>query len=270
MLLPTVDVVEADVHDRRRLGELVGDVDAVINLIGILHQRRDGDFRRVHVELPASIVEACKRAGVKRLIHMSALPASIDGASDYLRSKGEGEALVVASELDWTVFRPSVIFGPGDSFLGLFARLMRVLPVMALASPGARFQPVYVGDVAHCFAQSATDERTHGRRYDLCGPKAYTLRQLVEWVGEVSGHVRPIVPLGRGLSSLQARVLEMLPGKLMTRDNLASMSVDNVCSGPFPPVFGIVPATLESVAPSYLAPAAKHGRYDEFRASSGR
>ena len=141
---------------------------------------------------------------------------------------------------------------------------------VALAAPNARFQPVHVGDVAHCFAQAVTDDRTIGQRYELCGPKVYTLRELVEWVAETTGHLRPIVPLGPALSRLQARVLEIAPGKLMTRDNLASMSVPNVCSAPFPAVFGIEPAALEAIAPDYLAPAAARSRYDTFRAHSGR
>jgi NADH dehydrogenase len=129
---------------------------------------------------------------------------------------------------------------------------------------------VHVGDVAHCFAQSVVDDRTIGQRYELCGPKAYTLRELVEWVAETSGHVRPILALGPKLSRLQAHMLELAPGKLMTRDNLASMSVPNVCSRPFPEVFGIEPVALEAIAPDYLDPAAIHSRYETYRAHSGR
>jgi NADH dehydrogenase len=268
--LPTIDVVEADIHDRTTLRRLVGDADAVVNLVGILHEDRRQTFDRVHAGLPASVVEACRHAGVRRIVHMSALGAASDAPSRYLRSKAAGEAAVAGSGLDWTIFRPSVIFGRGDSFLTMLAGLMRVLPVVALAAPNARFQPVWIGDVAHCFARAVDDPRTIGQRYDLAGPRVYTLRELVHWVGETSGHLRPVIPLGPGLSSLQARVLEHLPGPLMTRDNLASMSVDNVTGAPFPEVFGVTPATLESVAPEYLAPAAIHSRYEGFRAHSGR
>ena len=163
-----------------------------------------------------------------------------------------------------------MIFGPEDSFLNLFAQLARMLPVVALASPNARFQPVYVGDVAHCMAHALTDDATIGQSYDLCGPTAYTLRDLVRYVGQVSGAVRPILPLGPRLSRLQATVLEMLPGPLMSRDNLASMTRDSVCGCAFPAVFGIAPSALEAIAPEYLAPAARHSPYDAYRAGGGR
>ena len=270
LLLPTVDVVQQDVHDPKSLEALVRRCDAVVNLVGILHEQGRETFDHAHVELARKVVTACLGSGVARLVHMSALAAAPDAPSRYLRSKGEAQALVEASGLKWTVFRPSVIFGRGDSFLSLFARLVRWLPVVALAAPDARFQPVHVGDVAHCFAQAVGDDRTAGQRYELCGPNAYTLRQLVAWVAETTGHVRPILGLGPAMSKLQARVLELAPGKLMTRDNLASMSVPNVCSGPFPAVFGIEPAALEAIAPDYLAPAAIHSRYETYRAHSGR
>jgi NADH dehydrogenase len=269
-LLPTVSIVEVDIHDPVQLAKLAARADVVVNLVGILHEQGGQTFERAHVELTQKVVAACKRAGVRRYVHMSALGADPDGPSRYQRSKGAAERLVVDSGLDWTVFRPSVIFGRGDSFLSLFAKLVALLPVVALAAPDARFQPVWIGDVAWCFARSVDDDRTIGQRYDLCGPRAYTLRELVAYVGKLTGHERPIVPLGPGLSSLQARMLELLPVKLMTRDNLASMQVDNVCDGPFPAVFGIVPKPLEAIAPEYLGPAAVRSRYDEYRAHGGR
>jgi NADH dehydrogenase len=222
------------------------------------------------VELARTLTAACAAAGIRRFLQMSALHADPAGPSRYLRSKGEAEAIVRSSPLGWTIFRPSVIFGPEDSFLNLFARVARLLPVIALASPNARFQPVYVGDVAHCMAQALTEEASEGENYDLCGPGVYTLRELVRYVGEVSGAVRPIIPLGAGLSKLQATVLEMLPGQLMSRDNLASMSRDSVCDCPFPATFGILPTAMEAVAPEYLAPAAMRSHYAAYRAGSGR
>jgi NADH dehydrogenase len=270
ILLPTVEVVEADVHDPATLERLCVGAAAVVNLVGIIHEDGPGDFERAHVELPRKVIAACQAGGTPRLVHMSALGAAADAPSQYLRTKAAAEALVGASGLRWTIFRPSVIFGPEDAFLNLFARLSRMLPVVALASPKARFQPVYVGDVAHCFVQAVDDDLTHLARYDLCGPKAYTLRELVAYVGEVTGAVRPIVSLGPALSRLQATVLEHLPGKLMTRDNLSSMQKDNVCDCPFPAVFGISPAAIEAVAPQYLAPAAQRSPYNSFRETSGR
>lgn len=270
ILLPTVEVVEADVCEPRVLAGLVQDAAAVINLVGILNPSGRDTFERVHVDLARSLVAACEAAGVPRLLHMSALGAAPDAASRYQRSKAEAEAIVTASHLAWTVFRPSVIFGPGDGFLNVFARLSAALPVIALGCAGARFQPVYVGDVAHCFVHALSAEITFRARYDLCGPRAYTLRELVTYAGEATGAVRPILTLGPGLSRLQATVLEHLPGKLMSRDNVLSMQADNVCSCAFPSVFGIEPAALEAVAPQYLAPTARRSAFDALRAQGGR
>lgn len=264
ILLPTVDVVQADILDPGTLDRLVGNADAVVNLIGILH----GDFRRVHVELPRQIVEACHRHGVPRLVHVSALQADPAAPSQYLRSKGEGEQLVLAAQgdrLQTTILRPSVIFGREDHFLNLFAQLARRLPVIVLACPGARFQPVHVDDVARAVVTSLGEAHTFGQRYDLCGPRVYTLRQLVEYVVHAAGLRRPVFGLGRSLSMLQAAVLEHLPGKLMTRDNIRSMSVDNVCQCDFPAAFGFAPAPLEAIAPLYIADATPRGRYRWFR-----
>jgi uncharacterized protein YbjT (DUF2867 family) len=270
ILLPTVDVLEADVHDSNALAQLAAGADAAVNLVGILNESRRGNFERTHVELVGKLIAACGEARVPRLLHMSALHADPAGPSRYLRSKGEAEALVAHAGLAWTIFRPSVIFGREDSFLNLFANIERVLPVIALACAQARFQPVYVGDVAHAFLRALDDDRTHRQRYALCGPRVYTLRELVAYVGELTGYRRPIVPLGAALGTLQAGVLELLPGKLMSRDNLASMRVDSVCDGGFPAVFGMQPTALEAIAPTYLAPAARRDRFSGLRAQVGR
>jgi NADH dehydrogenase len=270
ILLPTIEVVEEDIHDQKVLDRLFAGSAAVVNLVGIISESGGNTFDRVHAELPRKVIAACHNAGVSRLLHMSALGASADAPSRYLRSKAAAEAMVAASGLAWTTFRPSVIFGSEDKFLNMFATLARMAPVIALASPKARFQPVYVGDVAQCIVQSIGDEITFGSRYDLCGPKVYTLQELVAYVGEITGSVRPILKLGPTLSSAMATVLEHLPGKIMTRDNLASMRRDNVCECPFPAVFGLTPATLESVAPTYLSPSARRSPYDRYRAESGR
>ena len=262
ILLPTVDVVKADIHDTAALERLVSQAHAVLNLVGILH----GDFQRVHVELPRKVVEACRRHGVKRLVHVSSLAAGADAPSAYLRSKGEAEKLVLAAEgVQTTVFRPSVIFGQEDHFLNLFARLARALPVIVLASPNARFQPVHVDDVARAVTAALADPRTFGQSYDLCGPRVYALRELVEYVVRVAGLRRPIIGLNPSLSMLQAMVLEHLPGRLMTRDNVRSMQVDNVCACAFPEVFGFAPTPLEAVAPLYLSGATPRSRYRWFR-----
>jgi NADH dehydrogenase len=270
ILLPTVDVVETDVNEPRALRELLAGATAVINLVGILNETGGATFERAHVELARNLVDACRAAGVTRLLQMSALGADPAGPSRYLQTKGNAEAIVTLSDLRWTVFRPSVIFGREDSFLNLFARLSRLLPIIALAAPHARFQPIYAGDVAHCFVQALDDYLTGLARFDLCGPRVYTLEQLVRYVGEVTGAVRPIIRLGPALSRLQATALEFLPGKLMSRDNLLSMQKDNVCDCPFPAVFRITPVALEAVAPQYLAPSARRSSFDPYRASGSR
>ncbi len=268
-LLPTVELVGADVHDPVALAAVVRGCDAVINLVGVLHDARGPrGFAGTHLLLAHKVVEACNTGGVRRLLHMSALAAAPDAPSDYLRSKGDAERVVLGSGLDVTVFRPSVIFGPDDRFLNLFAELARLLPVMLLASPAARFQPVYVADVAAAFVQALTDRATFGCRYDLCGPKRYTLRELVAYAGAVSGHPRTIIGLNRTLSLLQAAAMELLPVKLMTRDNVRSMDIDSVCDCAFP--FGIKPQALEAVAPSWLAARTPRARYQRLRDVAGR
>jgi uncharacterized protein YbjT (DUF2867 family) len=264
ILLPTVDVAPANIHDPAQLAAFVRGADAVINLVGVLHDGRgDRSFQAAHVELARKVVAACRESGIGRLLHMSALSSARDAPSRYLRTKGEAEAIVRESGLGWTVYRPSVVFGPGDSFLNLFATVLRYSPVVALACPGARFQPVFVEDVAAAFVKGLADIGSFGRSYDLCGPRVYTLRKLVEYVGTVTGRRRPVVGLNDALSYCQALAMELLPVKLMTRDNYYSMKVDNVCSCDFP--FGIAPAALEAVAPSYLGQRTPRARYQEFR-----
>ena len=270
LLLPTVQVVEGDPCDSAVLARYAAGATASINLVGVLHERGRQTFERAHVELPGLLVAACKGAGIRRILHLSALGAGADAPSRYLRSKAAGEAVITASGLAWTLFRPSVIFGPEDTFLNLFAKLSRLLPVIALAGANARFQPVYVGDVAACIVAALSDDETSGQRYDLCGPHVYTLEQLVRYVGEVTGSPRPIVPLGPTLASLQARVMEWLPGPLLTRDNLLSMQRDNVCDCAFPSRFGVAPSPIEATAPGWLAPASRSSRFDSYRAQSGR
>jgi NADH dehydrogenase len=270
LLLPTVRVIEADANEPATLARYTRGVTAAINLVGILHERGRDTFERAHVEFPRALVAACRHAGVSRILHMSALGANPDAASRYLRSKAAGEAVIAESGLAWTIFRPSVVFGRGDTFLNLFATLAQWMPVIPLACASARFQPIFVGDVAACFSRALVDDDTIGERYALCGPNAYALEDLVRYVAETSGHPRPIAALGPALSDLQARVMERLPGPLLTRDNLASMRHDNVCEGPFPPRFGLAPAALEAIAPEYLAPLALHSRFDLFRARGDR
>lgn len=269
ILLPTVEVVTADVHAPGVLRELIEGTDAVINLIGVLHDGRgNASFAAAHVELARKTVAACREAGVTRCLHMSALAAAVDGPSAYLRSKGKAETVVRESGLDETIFRPSVIFGRDDSFLNLFAALQRYLPILFLGCPDARFQPVFVEDVAAAFVTALETPESVGKSYDLCGPGTYTLRELVEYVGRTTGRARPVIGLSDRLSYWQAWAMEWMPVKLMTRDNYYSMQADSVCACEFP--FGIRPVALEAVAPVWLAQTSPRSRYQRYRDRAGR
>ncbi|MBS4098047.1 MAG: complex I NDUFA9 subunit family protein [Sulfuricella sp.] len=254
-VMPEVEVHEANIHDPAHLAHEFAGMDAVVNLVGILHERNRGDFERAHVELPRKVVAACRAAGVKRLLHMSALGASPEGLSNYQKSKGRGETLVREADgpdLRVTIFRPSVIFGCGDSFLNLFGKLLQWAPIFPLGSPNARLQPVSVVDVARAYAVSLANPATDGQTYELCGPRVYTLQQLVEHVRTVLGYRRLVVPLGDLASYLQAWAMEFAPVKMLTRDNYYSLQSDNVCACPFPAIFGFAPMPLEVEAPFCL------------------
>jgi len=275
-LVPCVRRVVANVHDPLDLADLFAGADAVINLVGVLH---DSDstmpygrrFAAAHVDLPRKIVAAMKETGVRRLLHMSALRAADDAPSAYLRSKAAGEAVVMAAggDLDVTVFRPSVIFGPGDSFLNTFAALSKVFPILPIAGGKTRFQPVYVGDVADAFVAALENPDTRGKIYELCGPQVYFLQQLVEYASALSGHPRPVIDLPGVLARLQASLLGLLPNPPMSRDNLRSLQVDSVSDGrlAFPAWH---PQPLEAVAPTYLTPFCARARLDEARRRASR
>ncbi len=275
-VMPTVELAECDVHDRKQLVRQLRGCDAVINLVGILNEgRAAGTFQRAHVELPRKLVEACRETKVRRLLHMSALNADAGrGKSYYLRTKGEGENLVhTAAREDFLVtsFRPSVIFGPEDTFFNRFARLLKWTPwVFPLACPEARFAPVYVGDVAEAFSRALADHDAAGRHYDLCGPDVYTLEELVRYVARLTGRRRIILRLNDLLSRMQARALSLVPGKPMTMDNYRSMRIDAVCRENGLPRLGITPTSIDSVVPVYLARRRLRERYAAFRSNARR
>ena len=270
ILLPRVRVVECDIMDDEALHDALAGADAVVNLVGILHEGRGATFSEAHAELPERLAEICRAVGITRLLHVSALNADVAAPSAYLRSKGRGEQAVKRSNLAWTIFRPSVVFGAGDTFLALFAKLARLMPVMFLACPDARFQPVWVEDLAQAVAQSVDDPATVGQSYNLCGPKVYTLSELVAYAAQCAGAKPRIVGLNASLSMLQAVVMELLPVKLITRDNVLSMRADSVCNCDFPKVFHFAPTPLEAVAPEYLAGDTPRAGYLRFRTVAGR
>ncbi|MFP4130287.1 MAG: complex I NDUFA9 subunit family protein [Halorhodospira sp.] len=275
--LPRLQLIEADVHDERELVRHLGGCEAVINLAGILNERRGArgeDFRQVHVELPQRVLEAARRAGVPRYLHMGALGASPEAPSGYLRTKGEGEQRVLASdpqEVAVTSFRPSVIFGAGDHSLSRLAGLARLAPgILLLPSPAARLQPVYVGDVARALVAALEDFYSAGRAYELCGPRVYTLRELVAYVVELRGLRRRVVGLPAALSKLSARLLGALPGRPLTLDNYRSTEVPSCCQEDGLAELGIRATPLEAVAPAYLGREGRQSRYQEARQEAGR
>jgi uncharacterized protein YbjT (DUF2867 family) len=274
-LLP-IDVIEADVFDPIQLASFVEGADAVINLVGTLHGRRADpygpEFAKAHVELPTKVVSACEGKGVHRLIHVSAIGADSRGPSMYLRSKGDGERAVHASSMvASTIFRPSVVFGPEDQFLNKFAFLQRVFPLIPLAKPDGRFQPVYVDDVAKAIVNVLDLDAASGRTYELGGPTVYTLEALVKYCGDVIGKHARIIRLPDALARLQAMTFEMAPGEpVLSRDNLDSMKVDSILSAPLAPELGLEPTAIEAVAPVYLTGASLRSRFNTFRASAGR
>lgn len=250
--------IDAGVHDAgsSSLAELMQGHVALINLVGILNEPRHTGkvFEQVHVGFTKNALTAAHRAGVPRYLHMSALGAdAVSGSSYYLRSKGAAESWAhefgASHNIAVTSFRPSVIFGPGDSFLSRFPALARLMPgVFPLACAEARFAPVYVGDVCDQFLGALRDPGKAGQRLDLCGPRDYALRDLVAYAARVSGHPRRVLPLPDWVARLQARALEWAPGKPFTRDNYASLQTASICAPDCPRQ----PTRIEHIAPDYL------------------
>ena len=275
ILLPMIDVVEADVHDPAALARLMTGVDAVVNFVGILHSREGSpwgrDFERAHVALPKAIAAAAKAAGVRQLVHVSALGAAEGAPSGYLRSKAAGEAAIRAGGVDWTIFRPSLVYGDGKCFLSMFAGLLKMFPVFPLAGADTRYQPVAARDVARCIVHALDSDDSIGQVYPLCGPRVYTMRELVQLTGRTIGRDPCVIGLPGPLASLQALALELAPGPtLMSRDNLRSMSVDNVCDAGCTLPFGFTPALLESEIGRCLADFTPTDRFERARSKARR
>ncbi len=274
--LPGVEVREADVHDDTALLRVLSGCDAVVNLVAILHGS-EREFTQVHVALPQRLARTCASVGVRRMLHVSALGLGPPGSAEpsrYLRSKAAGEAaLHAAAGLELTLLRPSVIFGAEDRFLNLFAQLQAVFPVLPLAGADARFQPVWVEDVAEAIVRCLQRPATIGQTIECAGPEVWTLADLVRAAGRWSGHPRPVLPLPRALGRLQALAMECLPGApLMSRDNLDSMSAPNVAGGVLPGLdwLGIAAAAVGTIAPGVLGRTDGRRRLEPLRAAARR
>lgn len=263
---PGVQLVQADVHDPQVLAKHFAGADAVISMSGILNESGgENSFQRVHVQLVEAIIKACRKAGVTRLLHVSALNAG-KGSSRYLESKGEAESLLrAADDLNVSIFQPSVIFGRCDAFFNKFAEMLRLAPVLPLACPKSQLQPVYAGDVAAVMAASLDDPMTWGQTYELAGPKRYTLKELVQWTAKTIGKRRLIVGLPGPLSAVMAMVMNLVPGKPLSWDNYKSLQTDNVSNKNDFAYFHIDPRSIDLVVPDYLTGSIRQRRLQALR-----
>lgn len=276
IVLPGLDLVETNIHDPEQLKRQLSDCDTVINLVGILNEKGNSGkgFRRAHVELAEKLIAACQENGIHRILQMSALNAdATNGKSHYLRSKGEAEDLLHANNagINVTSFRPSVIFGSEDSFFNRFANLLRVTPLFfPLACHGTKFAPVYVLDVAEMMAHSINDPDSYGQRFQLCGPKTYTLEALVNYTAKAITVKRTIIPLNDILSRIQAAIFDFVPGKPFSTDNYLSAKTDSICACNDLERYDIQATSIESVVPQYLTNTSYRSHYTEFRSTAHR
>ena len=274
-VLPGLVLENCDVYDAAALAERFRGQEVVINLIGILNERGFGGsgFRRTHTELTRGALQAARSAGVARLLQMSSLGAAVDAPSYHLRSKGEAERLIQSDsgQVDWTIFKPSVIFGPGDSFLNRFAALLGALPlVFPLAKPNAQLQPVFVDDVVEAFVRCLHGGASSRQIYELGGPQRYSLREIVAFVAKITGRRRLIIGLPDGIARLQALVMDFVPGKPFSSDNYRSLTVDSVCREDGFARLGIKPRSMNGAARQYLGADEDNARLSRDRAAVGR
>jgi uncharacterized protein YbjT (DUF2867 family) len=275
LVLPGLTLENCDVYQEAQLSESFRGNDVVINLVGILNERGfgGGGFRRAHTELTRTVLQAARSAGVTRLLQVSALGAATDAPSYYLRSKGEAEKLIHEqhSALDWTIFKPSVMFGPGDSFLNRFSGLLGAIPLaFPLARPGARLQPVLVDDVVDALLRCLHGGACSKRTYELGGPQVYTLREIVELVAKLTGRRRAIVGLPNFAAWLQGFFMNFVPGRPFSTDNYRSLTVDSVCKEDGLAKLGIRPQSMVAAARQFLGTLEDNARLSQSRAAAGR
>ena len=282
ILLPKLDLIETDIHNSENLKTHLQGCDAVINLVGILNERgtNGAGFRHVHVDLTNKILTACQELGIKRLLQMSALNAATDGPSHYLRSKGEAENLVHACKnIQVTSYRPSVIFGPGDSFFNRFATLLKITPVFfPLACSKSRFTPLFIGDLTEAITQTLQNPEYYSKQLELCGPNTYSLLELVQYTAKCTGVKRIIFPLPDLISRIQASFFDLTGflfnlvnmQKPFSTDNYMSLKMNSTTDRNDLIQIGITPTAVESIVPQYLDLSSYKSRYYKFRQSSRR
>lgn len=260
LVLPTLRLVEGDARDVPTLQSAFGRCDALINATSTMTRGgRHGDaLYRAHVDLTAAALEAGRASGPRRYVQMSALKAAVDAPSPSLTSKGEADALVRESGLDWSVLKLSVVFGPDDRFINRIAGHLRWLPVLPLPRASTRLAPVFVGDVADAVLRVLRDPATIGREFQLCGPRVYSIREIAGLIAEITGRRRPIWRLTPTMGRLLARGLDLVADSPFSTDNFLSLSVHSICdsSAPGLSALGVEPLALEALAPHYRGPAA--------------
>jgi len=253
LIVEGVRLVKADLSDGRGLDDAIAGADCVINLVGLLFERGRYDFDTVHVHGTEHVLAACKRHGVKQYLHMSALGAGTIPASSYSRSKGDAEGYVRQSGMAWTLIRPSIIYGAGDSFFTKFKDMSAMLPILPVIQPETRFQPVWVEDVARVFVESIGNRHVHEQTYELAGPNAYSFMELMTLLMATLQRKRLLLPVPSIAAKLLASISRLLPTPLLTADQLLLLQHDNVTTGEaFPAQFG-EPANLESILSSYIS-----------------
>ena len=271
ILLPNLELIETDIHNSEDLKELLIDCDAVINLVGILNEKRNNGkgFRKVHVELVKNLISICKVHGIRRILQIRAVGADAkNGKSFYLKTKGEAEKLLRSNSvgIKTTILKPSVIFGKKDSFFNRFAKLLKICPFFfPLACYKTKFSPIYVLDVVEMIAKSINDPNSYDKSYQLCGPKTYSLKNLISFTSETLDLKCVIIPLNNTLSYFQARVFDFLPNKPFSTDNYLSAQTDSICECNDLFRYNIKPTAIEDIVPQYLAGYKYHSFYSMFR-----
>ena len=276
LVLPTLELVEANVHSAASLSNALRGCDAVVNLAGILSERERSaeSFADVHTRMPETIAEAARFNRIERFLHMSALGADLSAPSEYLRSKARGEDAAhaqAATGMQVTSFRPSVVFGPGDGLFSMLASTLAISPYFfPLACAHARMAPVYVGDLVRAMANCLDDSSSHGHRYDLCGPRSYTLEELATFTAQVLGLRRQVIALPDTVAQIQARLMQLIPGSPFTMDSYHSLQVDSVSDNNGFAQLGIAPLSVESVVPAYLPGLGNESLFSTLRETAGR
>ena len=270
ILLPNVDLIETDVGNLNNLNQHLIGCDMVINLIGILNEKGNvGDgFKKVHVELIKKLIKACEKNGIRRFMYLSALNADSKNAkSFYLKTKGKAEELLHSNKIGMKVtsFRPSVIFGKSDSFFNRFANLLKMTPIFfPLACYKTKFAPIYVLDLVEMVIKAINDSSSYDRKFNLCGPKIYTLKDLVAYTAKTMDKKCIIIPLNNFFSLMQAKIFDFIPGKPFSTDNYLSAQTDSICKSNDLKLYNINPTPIEDIVPKYI----NNYNYDSFYSDS--